>query len=159
MKKVMTLMFLSFLVGGCNGQKTLNEKGTKQIASIDTVAKPKEDIRVNKRYDDKGNLLQYDSTYSYFYSSPGFKNRISSDSLFSNFKLPLKDEYKGLLDDNMNSIFFNDSLFKYDFYNSDYFSKRFQLNMLRFENMFKQMDSIKSDMFRQNYPDGIIKKK
>jgi hypothetical protein len=98
--------------------------------------KPKTDIRVNKKYDDKGNLIQYDSTYSYFYSSPGFKNSISSDSLFNNFKIPLRNDYKGLLDENMNSIFFNDSLFKYDFYNSDYFSRRFHMNMLKFENMF-----------------------
>ena len=159
MKKVIVIVLLSFLVGGCKGQKKQTDKATKQIASVDTIANPKVDVRVNKRYDDKGNLLQYDSTYSYFYSSPGFKNSISSDSLFSNFKIPLRNDYKGLLDDNMNSIFFNDSLFKYDFYNKDYFSKRFQLNMLRFENMFKQMDSIKSDMFRQSYPDGAIKKK
>ena len=159
MKKLMAIMLLSFLMGGCNGQKNQNEKSSKQIASIDTLAKPKVDVRVNKKYDDKGNLVQYDSTYSYFYSSPGFKNSISSDSLFSNFKIPLRNDYKGLLDDNMNNIFFNDSLFKYDFYNNDYFSKRFQLNIQRFENMFKQMDSIKSDMFRQTYPDGEIKKK
>ena len=159
MKKVIMMMLLSFLAGGCNGQKKQNEKSTKQAASIDTIAKPKVDVRVNKKYDNTGNLVQYDSTYSYFYSSPGFKNSISSDSLFSNLKTPLRNDYKGLLDDNMNSIFFNDSLFKYDFYNNDYFSKRFQLNMLRFENMFKRMDSIKSDLFRQTYPDGVIKKK
>ena len=152
-------MLLSFLMGGCNGQKNQNEKSSKQIASIDTLAKPKVDVRVNKKYDDKGNLVQYDSTYSYFYSSPGFKNSISSDSLFSNFKIPLRNDYKGLLDDNMNNIFFNDSLFKYDFYNNDYFSKRFQLNMHRFENMFREMDSLKSDMFRETYPEGVIKKK
>ena len=115
MKKVIVIMLLSFLVGGCNGQKKQNEKVTRQIASIDTIAKPKVDVRVNKKYDDKGNLLQYDSTYSYFYSSPRFKNSISSDSLFSNFKMPLRNDYKGLLEDNMNNIFFNDSLFKYDF--------------------------------------------
>ena len=159
MKDIMLMMLLSFLVGGCNGQKKQSEKATKQIAAADTTVKPKTDIRVNKKYDDKGNLIQYDSTYSYFYSSPGFKNSINSDSLFANFKIPLRNDYKGLLDDNMNSIFFNDTLFKYDFYNNDYFSKRFQLNMLRFENMFKQMDSIKSDMFRQTYPDGTIEKK
>ena len=159
MKTLMLMMLLSFLVGGCNGQKTQSANATKQIAAADTTVKPKTDIRVNKKYDDKGHLIQYDSTYSYFYSSPGFKNSISSDSLFTNFKIPLRNDYKGLLDDNMNSIFFNDTLFKYDFYNNDYFSKRFQLNMLRFENMFKQMDSIKSDMFRQTYPDGTIKKK
>jgi hypothetical protein len=159
MKKAMVMMLLTFIVGGCNGQEKQNGKATKQIASIDTITKPKMDVRVNKRYDDKGHLVEYDSTYSYFYSSPGFKSSISSDSLLSNFKAPLRNDYKGLLDDNMNSIFFNDSLFKYDFYNDDYFSKRFQLNMQRFENMFKQMDSIKSDMFRQTYPEGIIKKK
>jgi hypothetical protein len=104
--------------------------------------------------------VQYDSTYSYFYSLPKLKNNsISSDSLFSNFKTPLRKDYKGLLGENMNSIFFNDSLFKYDFYNSDYFSKRFQLNIQKFENMFKQMDSLKSDMFNKNYPEGAIKKK
>jgi len=59
----------------------------------------------------------------------------------------------------MNSIFFNDSLFKYDFYNSDYFSQRFHLNILKFENMFRQMDSIKFDMFRNNYSEGVIKKR
>ena len=152
-------MLLSFLVGGCNGQKKQNEISTKQFAAVDTMVKPKADIRVNKKYDEKGNLVQYDSTYSYFYSSPGFKNSISSDSLFNRFKTPLRLDYQGLFNENMDSIFFNDSLFKYDFYNSDYFSKRFQLNMLRFENMFKQMDSIKSSMFNQNYPEGEIRKK
>jgi hypothetical protein len=159
MKKIIVMVLLSFLVGGCNGQKKENEKSSKQIAAVDTTANPKTDIRVNKKYDDKGNLIQYDSTYSYFYSSPGFKNSISSDSLFNNFKIPLRNDYKGLLDENMNSIFFNDSLFKYDFYNSDYFSKRFHMNMLQFENMFRQMDSLKSDMFRQTYPEGTIRKK
>lgn len=158
MKKAIVMMLLSFLCGGCNGQKNQNEKVKEPIPSNDTIAKPKVDIKVNKKYDDKGNLMQYDSTYSYFYSSPGFENSVSSDSLFSNFKIPLRNDFKSLLDDNMNSIFFTDSLFKYDFYNNDYFSKRYQLNRQRFENMFKRMDSIKSDMFRQTYPDGVIKK-
>ncbi|HKR06193.1 MAG TPA: hypothetical protein VJY62_16275 [Bacteroidia bacterium] len=160
MKKLMAIMLLSFLVGGCNGQKKQNEKSAKQLALTDTTYRPKVDVRVNKKYDEKGNIIQYDSTYSYYYSSPGTsENSISSDSVFSNFKIPLRNDYKGLFDDNMNSIFFNDSLFKYDFYNNDYFIKRFHLNMNRFENLFRQMDSIKSGMFRDTYPEGTIKKK
>jgi hypothetical protein len=159
MKKVFAFMLLSFLVGGCNGQKKQNEKETKQTAIADTTVQPKTDIRVNKKYDDKGNLIQYDSSYSYFYSSPGFKNSINSDSLFSNFKIPLRNDYRSLLDENMNSIFFNDTLFKYDFYNSDYFSKRFQLNMLRFENMFREMDSLKLNRFKEAYPSGEIRRR
>jgi hypothetical protein len=160
MKYLMAIMLLSFLVGGCNGQKNQNEKSAKQLALTDTTYRPKVDVRVNKKYDDKGNLIQYDSTYSYYYSSPGmFENSISSDSLFSNFKIQMRNDYKGLLDDNMNSIFFNDSLFKYDFYNNDYFSKRFKLNMLKFENMFREMDSLKMDRFREAYPSGEIRRK
>jgi hypothetical protein len=153
-------MLLSFLIGGCNGQKNQNEKPTKQLVLADTPHRPKMDVRVNKKYDEKGNLIQYDSTYSYFYSSPDMsENSISSDSVFSNFKIPLRNDYKGLFDDNINRVFFNDSLFKYDFYNDAYFSRSFQLNLNRVENLFRQMDSIKSGMFRDSFPEGSIKKK
>jgi hypothetical protein len=156
---LMAAMLLSFLAEGCNGQKKSGDS-QQQIASGDSAVKPKVDVRVNKKYDEKGNLVQFDSTYSYFYSAPGLKrSSISSDSLFGNFKLPLRNQYEGLMDENMNSVFFNDTMFKYDFYNSDYFSKRFHLNIPKFEELFRQMDSIKSDMFRNTYPEGAIRKK
>lgn len=85
------MLLLSFFVGECNGQIKQNEKTTKVIASIDTTAKPKLNVRVNKKYDKKGNLVQYDSTYSYFYNSPEFNNSISNDSVYSNFKSPLQN--------------------------------------------------------------------
>jgi hypothetical protein len=157
MKKLIVMMLLSVIAGGCHGQK--KNIGKKPLAFADTTNNPKTDIKVNKQYDKKGNLIEYDSTYSYFYSSPGMKNSISSDSLFNKLKTPLQNDYQGLLDKNMNNIFFNDSLFKYDFYNNDYFSKRFQMNMLQFQNMFKEMDSLKQQMFRQRYPEGVMKKK
>lgn len=160
MKKLVLIMILSSIFGGCNGQKKQNEKWNALTDSKDTVMKPKTDIRVNKKFDSKGNLIHFDSTYSYSYSSPSHgKMSISGDSLFGNFKTPLKNDYKDLFDKNMNSIFFNDTLFKYDFFNDDYFSKRFELNRRLFDNMFKQMDSIKSEMFIQSYPQGRMEKK
>lgn len=140
-------------------KKKQPDNSSKLYAAIDTIHRPKTDIQVNKKFDDKGNLIQYDSTYSYFYSSPNSRfNNINSDSVFKNFNEPFGNNFNDLFDENMNSIFFNDSLFKYDFYNKDYFSKRFQLNMRRFENMFKEMDSLKSDWLNQTYPQGNIKK-
>ena len=161
MKKLMVIMLLSLIAGGCNGQKNKNEKAQQQIASLDSLHKPKVDVRVNKQYDDKGNLVQFDSSYSYFYSSPGLHSpdSIRSDSLFGSFKFPLLNQYENLMDKNSNSIFFNDSMFMYDFYNEDYFSRRFHLNIPKFEELYKQMDSIKSEMFRKNYPDGSLQKK
>jgi hypothetical protein len=163
MKKLIIVLLLSFLAGGCNDHKKVNDNKYAAIVknNPDSTYNPKVDVRVNRKYDDKGNLIQFDSTYSYFYSSPGMKTdtSISSDSLFSNFKSPLSDYYRDLFNSNMNGIFFNDSLFKYDFYNNDYFSKRFDLNLKRFENMFHQMDSAKTGMFQRYYPNGEVRKK
>jgi len=159
MKNAVFAGLLCLLVGGCNGQKNEKLNKDKQTEIADTSQKPKVDIRVNKKFDDKGNLVAYDSTYSYFYSSPnGIRGTIGSDSLFGNFKGPLFNEYNNLWNNGMNGLFFNDSLYKYDFYNDDYFSKRFELNRKWFENMFWQMDSMKADMFRRQYPEGKIKK-
>ena len=159
MKNLIVMILLSFLMGACDEQKSQSQIAGQQFSSTDTLVKPKVDIKVNRKYDDQGNLVQYDSTYSYYYSSPGFKNNINSDSLINAFKSPLQFGYKGLQDDNMNSIFFNDSLFKYDFYNNDYFSKRFQLNMRGFEDMFRKMDSLKMSMLKNTYPGGEIRKR
>lgn len=159
MKNFIAIAFLIFAAAGCSGQKTHQDKTKQQLASADTLDKPRVDVRVNRHYDDKGNLIRFDSTYSYFYSSPGMKrNSISSDSLIGNLKMPLLNHYQGLMDPNMNNIFFNDSMFRYDFYDSDYFSKRFHLNIPKFEELYREMDSIKSEMFRNNYPEGKLEK-
>lgn len=41
-----------------------------------------------------------------------------------------------------------DSLYKYDFPNEDYFSKRFELNMEHMKKMMFQIDSIKSSFLK-----------
>ncbi len=160
MKNLIFLSSIIFMVcTGCEGQKKPDKANAENKSAADSLNKPQTEIRVNRQYDDKGNLIQYDSSYSYYYMSPGMKNlSISSDSLFRNFMIPFRHDFDNLFNDNMNRIFFNDSLFKYDFYNSDYFSRRFQLNMRRFENMFRNLDSLKGDWLRQNYPEGGLKK-
>ena len=57
-------LLLSLALFGCNGQ-TKNEKMAIQTDTI----QPKTDIRVNREYDKNGNLIRYDSTYSYYYSN------------------------------------------------------------------------------------------
>lgn len=43
---------------------------------------PKEDIKVNKKFDEQGNLIQYDSTYTYNWSSDTtFMNQMSPEDL------------------------------------------------------------------------------
>lgn len=63
---------------------------------------PKEDIRVNREYDEKGNLIKFDSIYSYSYSS---------DSTLKDFDFK---DFPGSF--GMNLDFFNDSAFGGSFF-------------------------------------------
>src|SRR5688572_1129317 len=69
-------IFLALLVGvsaalsSCD--KKVNDDNLAQVSEQpsvgkDTLDKPKVNIKVNKHYDDKGNLIGFDSTYSSFY--------------------------------------------------------------------------------------------
>lgn len=63
---------------------------------------PKEDIKVNREYDEKGNLIKFDSTYSYSFSS----DTTLKDLNFKDFPDPF----------GMNFNFFNDSTFNQSFF-------------------------------------------
>ena len=162
--KLMALLFLS--MAACHGQRNSNKgatikenPGKSTSTYIDTTSNPKVEVKVNKKYDDKGNLIRFDSTYSYIYSSPeGKMDHIQSDSLYNDFKSYFRGNYDNLLSNRMNNIFLNDSLFNYDFFNKDYFSKRYEMNMKSFEQLFQQMDSVKSRYFSHNFPQGKIEK-
>lgn len=166
-KKIIPLLLLPLVIfSGCNGQtrkgsdQILTDKNKGLAVTADTLTKPEVKIKVNKQYDDRGNIVKYDSTYSYFYSSPGGKILESSnDSVFNKFRNFFNTNYPDFLNPQYNSIFYNDSLFKYDFFNGDYFQKRFEMNRAIFDKIYKQMDSLKLDYLQHNYPNGHQKKK
>lgn len=165
--KVTFVSFLAVLFFSCNGQalkkQSQSQNDAKQSHSIgwssaDTANKPKVKVNVNKRYDDKGRVVQFDSTYSYFYSSPGGLLHSNNDSIFNNFQSFFDKSYPDMFKNQNRDIFFNDSLFKYDFFNDDYFFKRYQLNQKNFEGFYKRMDSLKHHFMEHAYPNGYQKK-
>jgi hypothetical protein len=160
MKKIAFISIAALLIA-CQ-QPADNSALAQMVAKAkrDTANKPKTEVHVNKKYDDKGNLLRYDSSYSYHYVSPGGKlQNIETDTLFRHFKSYYLSNYDTMFNNNFGSIFLNDSLFKYDFMQPDYFLKRYELNSKRFEQMARDMDSIKTQYLRQGYPQGEMKKK
>lgn len=162
--KFILLLIVSLSFNGCQSQ-TKNE--SKNLLSINTPSdsighkiKPEIKVYVNKQRDSKGNIIKYDSTYSYFYSVPsGRTTDIENDTIYKQFKSFLNKSYPNFLIPQQERIFNSDSLFKYDFFNDDYFQKRYEMNQRLFENMFKQMDSIKSNYLFKNYPNGQQRKK
>lgn len=166
LKAMMLIPMVLFL--GCKGQ---TNKGTKQTTGDttvyvapthgkDSVIAPQVKVRVNRKYGDNGKLESYDSTYTYSYTGPA-GNMMSSkeDSVFGHFKSFFQKNYPGFLNPQYDNIFYNDSLFRYDFFNSDYFRKRYELNNQMFEGMFRRMDSLKNQYMKDNYPNGAQQKK
>jgi hypothetical protein len=159
MKKLIFFVLLSLLVQGCNNHKHKITEDHPFAMASDTL-QPQVRIKVNKKYDDKGNLLQFDSTYSYFYSLPGQKaEALSSDSLYTQLESKLRSRYTDWLEPPFDPIFFTDSLYKYDFLNSDYFDQRFELNEPSFYVLLRKMDSLKTDMLNHYFSDGTMKRK
>ena len=62
-KKSWGFMMIIFMFSACNIFSQNNEKSQNNSKN-----QPKVDIKVNKQYDDKGNVIGYDSTYSYSFS-------------------------------------------------------------------------------------------
>jgi len=147
MKRIWILFIaVTLIISSCNGQ----EQHIKNNKLSNGKNAPKEDIKVNKEYDENGNLIKYDSTYTYYYSNIE-NDTTAEDSIFINFKNLFDLHYPFSHKPYFNDLFFEDSLMKYDFYKEDFFTERFRQNMERSEKIFQEMDSIKNKFFNEQF--------
>ena len=123
-----TLFFVSNM---CKAQIRENEMGNSEKSAI-----PKTDIKVNRQYDENGNLIKYDSTYSYSFSNFG-NDSIMNDSIFRN----LNNVFFFSDPPSFNNQFFQDSLFNNDFFRKDFFSTPF-FDPEIMNKFFQEIDSI-----------------
>lgn len=125
-----------------SGKQTANNRST----ATDSLQKPKVSIKVNRRYDDKGNIIGFDSTYSSYYSTiKGDTTKM--DSLIRGFDRYFNHNRSFFFDNQFNSLFFNDSQRYPDFFHKDFFLKRYELNDRYMRDMMERMDSVKNHFF------------
>ncbi|ALO15342.1 hypothetical protein L21SP5_01700 [Salinivirga cyanobacteriivorans] len=146
-------LFLVLFVVGCSAQ---GNKDQVAEAPDSTKFEPQTKIQVNREYDDEGNLVRYDSTYSTYYSNMQ-GDSLKSDSAFNSFIRQFNAEYPFSDEPFFDELFFTDSLLHYDFYKDDFFQNRFEQNLKHMENYFRQMDSLKNYFFRQHLKENKIK--
>jgi hypothetical protein len=148
MKRIgLIVIVLSVILIGCNGQNAKQKAG---VTETDTAGNPQTSIKVNRQYDNNGNLVKFDSTYSYFYSKTN-DNKNLRDSIYNNFRNQFRREYTFSSDPFFNDLFFQDSLLKYDFYKKDFFTNRFRNNMMMMDSLFWGMDSLKNSFFNKQF--------
>jgi hypothetical protein len=146
---IVVCLFLIALIGvSCNF--TYNKKEEKPNSESELKKdkkKPIIDIEVNKQYDRSGNLISFDSTYKYLYSTAD-RNKTLMDSLYDKFVPSMNKQFSKLSNTYFNKLFFNDTLIYSDFFHHDFFSKRFELNKEFMNEMMRQMDSIKNEFYK-----------
>lgn len=145
---LLSLVLFAFALTSCNGQN--NDKTNNRDTTAISQTKPKTDIKVNKEYDKDGNLVRFDSTYSYYYSNIE-NDTILADSIFNSFRKNFNEQFNFYNDPFFNELFFQDSLIKYDFYRKDFFDKRFRYNQEHINKLFFEMDSLKNLFFNKQF--------
>jgi hypothetical protein len=135
------LALLVISLNSCNAQQG-NKKELKN--------EPKTSVKVNKTYDKNGNLIGYDSTYSYVYSSMT-NDSLMADSALTQFKQMFNQKYFFSNRPFFDEMFFNDSLMNNEFLKPDFFQNQFMQNMGSMDELFMQMDSIKNSFYKDYY--------
>jgi hypothetical protein len=160
MKRIVFLFLVPLLITGCQAQS--DKKAEKEGSGISENritqnVEPKVDIKVNKKYDEQGNLIGYDSTYTWSYSTiQGDSANVNADSVFSEFR-PLFDEHFPDFNNSLRYGMFDlDSLFYHDFLSHDYFYDWWHRDLMEQEKTFRRMDSLKNEFFNRHYP-GLLK--
>ena len=154
MKTLVISLAAVLCVTGCKAQ---DKKETVSIA--DTVKnKPSVSWRVNKVVDTNGNIIKYDSTWVWLYSSEGKTRQIDVDSVMITFRKQFDRLAPSIFNEGFGAPIWNDSLFYRDFTQSDYFMRRWKNQTFDMENMMKQMDSIRNHFLKEKYP-GLAEQK
>lgn len=156
MKKIIAiLVVLTFM--GCKGQ----EKEKKDVSKEEKQEKPQEpngQWEVHREYDEAGNLIKYDSIYSYSYSNKnGDSVKINLDSIMDSFRGYFEDKVP--FDWKRDFSYFpkTDTLFMKDFFKEDYFLNNWKEHHADIENMMKKMDSVRNAFLRKHHP-GLMEK-
>lgn len=145
---VITLTVLTLLLSSCK-ENTNGQSADIKKNQVDSFPKPKIDIKVNRRYDDKGNMIGFDSTYTSYYSNIS-GDTAQMDSLMGSFDRYFREDHSTFFRKQFDPLFFNDSARYRDFFHDDFFMRRYELNDPYFRDMMHRMDSIKNNFYKEH---------
>jgi hypothetical protein len=139
MKTNYLLIILAFAgMFSCHSQDLKTEK------KLQRKNKPEEKVIVNRKYDENGNLIEFDSTYTSYYSN--FKgDTIIMDSIMQDFNTYFNHHFSRITS---NPFMLMDSTFMHGFFHDDFFEQHFIRQDEQLLRMMKEMDSMKNEFFK-----------
>lgn len=158
--KVFFILLLALNLSSCKGQvekdSATADTNKKNIGQLDTKPnKPKESWNVKKETDKNGNLIRYDSTYTWSYKNfAGDSLTVDADSVMRQMHQYFNQQMPGVMGDEDYAIPFGSNTPKQgDFFEDDFF-QNFQTDSTT-RDILRQMDSLRSRFFSDKYP-GLI---
>ncbi|WP_411893637.1 hypothetical protein [Winogradskyella sp. A2] len=154
MKKVALFLFVAILATSCNAQESNSSK--KEIAESETqkdsITEPKGSWNVHKEVDENGNIIRYDSIYSW--SSSGNSKVIDNDSIFNKMQSMMQRRFSMFQSPSGNTFAHHDSIMKQffsdDFFRDDFFSNNLNRNFPNMDDMIKRMEAMRQQFFNDN---------
>lgn len=151
----MLFLFAAILATSCNAQdsNTSKKNPEKHKTQQDSINKPKGNWKVNKEVDENGNIIRYDSIYSW--SSSDKMQGIENDSIFNQMRSMMHKRFSMLQSPNLNGFADQDSImkpfFSDDFFKDDFFSNRIPSGFPNMDDVMKQMEAMRQNFFNDNY--------
>ncbi len=157
MKKYILLLMVCLLSVSCKGQEYETKKNEKEVNKPNIVEEPKGTWKVDKEFDENGNLIRYDSIYSWS-SSDKFDNLslLDKDSLMQSFKSRFFSNYSGFQKEGFEDVFSKDSLFSEHFFNDNFFGSNFGNDFMDIDKLRQQMIA-RQKKFLEKYQSEFIK--
>jgi hypothetical protein len=154
MKTLFVTLAVALFTFGCNGQSPTNKGTDKKEANKEEKNVPKESWTVKKEMDENGNVIGYDSTYTWSYSTAnGDSMTINVDSMLQSMHSYFGNTMPSLWDRNFMDPMMRDSLLPHDLFSDNYFEQRWKDQYFDMDKMFQEMDSLRNLFFEEQFPD------
>jgi hypothetical protein len=156
MKKYGIMLLAAMLSMSCNSQENRNSETPKHDdqASVET---PKGNWKVHKEFDDDGNLISYDSTYTWS-SNRGLEQMTDKDrdSVLQAMQSRFYQHFSGfdLNDGDQMDLFSEDSLFAKKFFDDSFFDSEFGEEFMDIDRIQQHMHDMQQkflDKYRSEF--------
>lgn len=129
---------LMLTLNGCQGQEHKEREMTKEGDNKEVV-QPKGSWEVNKEFDENGNLIRYDSIYTWSSDSLDNLADLDRDSLLNNFESKFYSHFSQFKNQGFGDLFEPDSLFSKRFFNDGFFESDFGEDFMELDRIRKRM--------------------
>ncbi len=114
-----------------------------------TAEQPKGTWKVDKEFDENGNLTRYDSIYSW--SSTDNLDELAQknpDSLMQSLRSKFYRNFSGIDDQRFGDLFADDSLFTEQFFDDDFFDSEFGEDFMDIDRIRERMETMQQKFWK-----------